>query len=102
MPHRKRLSRPLGIKFTRESDEAVEKHILLSNVLKEAFEAVLVSEIRYMSPENMPPSIIRTRPFIAHAKDHVVEHYVYDYHPKGEYVGRCVLPGTCPRLRASP
>lgn len=102
MPHCKRLSRPLGIKVTRESYEAVEKHILLSNVLKQALKAVLVSEIRYMSPEYMPPGIIPTRPVIAHTKYHVVEHHVDYYHPKGEYVGRRVLPGTCPRLRASP
>lgn len=54
-----------------------------------------------MSPEYMSPSIILTQPFIADVKDHVNEHHVDYYCPEGEHVGRCVLPGTCPGLRAS-
>jgi len=53
MPHRKRLSRSRLIEITSDRDRAVEKLVLLPNVQKQLLEAILIPEIRDVSPENV-------------------------------------------------
>ena len=100
MPPRKRLSRPL--KIIRKSDKAIEKLIILSNVLKQALKAGPIYEVKYISPENISPSIVSTELFISYAKNYFVIYHVNYSYPEGEYIERYTLSSTCPQLRASP
>jgi hypothetical protein len=92
----------LSTEGLRESEETIEKFIVLSDVLKETIDAVLVSKIRSTCPEYLPPNIVSIQLIMVHAKYHIIEHYVDDYNPEGEDVRPCVLLGACLRFWASP